>query len=46
MAEETAGARSSQDLAVLADRVSGIADLRHRFQAEAGEEDTDVADAR
>ena len=45
MAEEPAPAVSSEDLVALADRVSGKADVLHRLQEEAGEEDAEVANA-
>jgi hypothetical protein len=45
IAEESAPAVSSEDLAALADRVSGKAEVLHRLQEEAGEDDTEVADA-
>lgn len=45
IAEESAPAVSSEDLAALADRVSGKAEVLHRLQEEAGEDDAEVADA-
>jgi transposase len=45
IAEELAPAVSSEDLVALADRVSGKADVLHRLQEEAGEDNMEVADA-
>ena len=45
VAEEPAPAVSCEDLVALADRVSGKADVLHRLQEEAGEDEMEVANA-